>query len=538
MASKRTYDEENHQGNDDRDLHVRAKRRNADPQQVEVTNLFTVLEPLLRKVMEEVIPPMLQRYMSPCCRSCLNQRGATSGGRTLQLCFVNRLPSEIFTLANLTAKGGGPLQIELRYAESQQRVVTEVGSTMKAQICVLDGDFGFGGNEDWTAEEFDAQTKEPREGRGQLLKGDKIIELKNGVASINQNIVFTDNSCWTRSKTFRLGVKIVQSNSARADIREGRSESFKVKDNRGESYKKHDRPSLTDKVWRLKSIAKGGKLHRQLSSNGVKTVKDLLRLNTTGSLREKFGNINTWGKIIAHAKDCELDDDECYMYLATEQLTSLVFNCIYEVVEVNFYGQNCGRPLQSLNLEEKRLVERVKQEAYKNLQYLVPIETTQDDIVKTLTGTLAAPYGAPEQGLRQPFLIAPQDGSLLGFDQLRALRGKVPLNSCAGGQVVPEEAYVNDANGINGWALTQMDQFDFGSCFTPNHSNQWEQPNCAFPCGEGASCSNPSFFPNTAVDIRRSKGKSKTVWQKIRNALKWVIPHVAKSRAKHLRRQY
>ncbi|WVZ05828.1 hypothetical protein V8G54_019174 [Vigna mungo] len=71
---------------------------------------------------------------------------------------------------------------------------------------------------------------------------------------------------------------------------------------------------------------------------------------------------------------------------------------------------------------------------------------------------------------------------------------------------------------------------DVESYFTPN-PNQWEQPNFFFfPCGDnGASCSkdSPSFLPKTA-EYMASKGKDKTVWQKVRNALKRLIhPHMA-----------
>ncbi|TKY61555.1 Calmodulin-binding protein 60 G [Spatholobus suberectus] len=308
---------------------------------------------------------------------------------------------------------------------------------------------------------------QPREGKPPLLKGDPVIKLQNGVASISRNIKFTDNSCWRRTKMFRLGVKIVGSNSVRADIKEGRSNPFKVLDKRGEAYKKHDRPSVNNDVWRLRGIGKGGPIHKELSKNDVKTVKDLLRLNTTGSLREKFGNNNTWDKIIAHAKYCELDDEERYFYSTNDQSEPLILilNCIYEVVEVNFSGQNCSRSLQSLNPNEKRLVERVKQEAYNNLKDLKPTAETT---------TLAAPYGAPDQGR----------------------------------QVVPEEAYVNGANGINGLALPQTDSFDFASLFAPDYFNQLEQLNCSLLFGEGASCSN---------------GRSKKHWQKIRNAHKYCV---------------
>jgi hypothetical protein len=137
------------------------------------------------------------------------------------------LPQKNYTQSKIEAKGGGPLRIELRDAENQC-IVRDEGSSMKVQICVLQGDFE---KEDWTAEEFDKQIVIPREGKGPLLKENKVITLKDGVAYIN-NVEFTDISK-RRTEKFRLGAKIVRSNSIGSDIREGRSEPFRVLDVRG-----------------------------------------------------------------------------------------------------------------------------------------------------------------------------------------------------------------------------------------------------------------------------------------------------------------
>jgi len=143
---------------------------------------------------------------------------------------MNKLPETIFTKSPIKAEGDEPLQIELRDAENQQRVVMEEGSSTKIQLCVLYGDFE---KEDWTTEEFNTQIVPPREGKGQLLNRNEVITLKNGVAYIKKEIKFTDISK-RRTDQFRLGVKIVQSNSIGACIREGRSEPFRVLDVRGE----------------------------------------------------------------------------------------------------------------------------------------------------------------------------------------------------------------------------------------------------------------------------------------------------------------
>lgn len=50
--------------------------------------------------------------------------------------------------------------------------------------------------------------------------------------------------------------------------------------------RKSERPALNDEVWRLRNIGKAGELRKQLSQNRIKTVKDLLRWDTIGLLRE------------------------------------------------------------------------------------------------------------------------------------------------------------------------------------------------------------------------------------------------------------
>lgn len=358
----------------DKDLNVpsststkRIKHGNTEEQQKEIQHLLFpttsaarntfafYFEQRLRKVMQEEIQHKLHHYVIPSCGLTLNELANTyERRRRLQLCFMNKMPETIFTMSKIKAEGDEPLQIELRDAGNQQRIVREEGSSMKIQLCVLYGDFE---KEDWTAEEFNTQIVPPRVGKGQLLKGNKIITLRNGVADINIEIEFTDISK-RRTGQFRLGVKIVQSNSIGACIREGRSEPFKVLNVRGKAYEKRDRPSLNDKVWRLRGIRRDGTLDKQLASDGIHTIKDFLQLLITNedSLRSKIDKTGgkLWKKIIAHAKHCDVDDDGCYIYYVTEQpISSLVFNSILKVVEVTFHNQQNSRSIQSLNPQEK-----------------------------------------------------------------------------------------------------------------------------------------------------------------------------------------
>ncbi|PNX85750.1 hypothetical protein L195_g041824, partial [Trifolium pratense] len=221
------------------------------------------IEHSFRKVIRDVVPPMLDRYLAPSRGLTLNRRVNPFGTRGLQLCFKNNLPKKNYTQSKIKAEGGEPLRIELHDA-GNLHIVRDGGSSMKIRICVLQGDFG---KEDWTAEEFDKQIVIPREGKGPLLKEDKVITLKDGVAFIN-NLEFTDISK-RRTEEFRLGAKIVRSNSIGYDIREGRSEPFRVLDVRGKAYKKYNCPSMNDDLWRLRGIRKDGKLHTELASHGI-----------------------------------------------------------------------------------------------------------------------------------------------------------------------------------------------------------------------------------------------------------------------------
>ena len=43
-------------------------------------------------------------------------------------------------------------------------------------------------------------------------------------------------------------------------------------------YKKHYPPALSDEVWRLEKIGKDGPFHKRLSTAGIFTVEEFLRL--------------------------------------------------------------------------------------------------------------------------------------------------------------------------------------------------------------------------------------------------------------------
>ncbi|XP_019422716.1 PREDICTED: calmodulin-binding protein 60 G-like isoform X2 [Lupinus angustifolius] len=352
------------------------------------------VETFLRRVVREVVEHKIQDYQLPRTR-IHNQ----SGAKLFHLCFINKLPDKIFTLCNIIAEDKSPLQIALFDVSTNSIVNDGPLSSIKIEICALNGDFG---SEDWTEEEFNANVLKEREGKGLLVNGDRFITLKNGVGFITK-MTFTDNSRWLRNRKFRLGAKVMQSTSTGTNIKEGISEAFVVKDYRGESYKKHYPPALDDDIWRLAKIGKNGKIHMRLALHGIHTVKDLLQLYTINQslLHEKFGKISKKLKlaIIEHAKTCVIDDYKLYSYQTEEQPIGLIFNSIYNLMEVTFDGQNYHSP-NTLSPSEKSLVELVKQIAYKNVNNLKSIDETSLNCVRPATCLRACQSYAQDQVLQ------------------------------------------------------------------------------------------------------------------------------------------
>ncbi|XP_038891737.1 calmodulin-binding protein 60 A-like [Benincasa hispida] len=144
--------------------------------------------------------------------------------------------------------------------------------------------------------------------------------LKNGVCSV-KNLVVTDNSCWTKSKTFCLGAKITDENVLRefGMIGEAVSEPFKVYDKRGKGTRKCHRPSEKDEVWRLNGIKKQGSIHNKLSSfkeiskDGIQNVgefREALHQKGHTALKMYLGMTNSeklWNRIESHLMEGVVD---------------------------------------------------------------------------------------------------------------------------------------------------------------------------------------------------------------------------------------
>ncbi|KAF7848310.1 hypothetical protein BT93_L2107 [Corymbia citriodora subsp. variegata] len=144
--------------------------------------------------------------------------------RNWQLRLKNELSSPVFTEQKLT------IEVELVDANTGDVVKFGPESSVKLEVVVVDSDYETVGCHNWTQEDFDKSVVRPREEKGPLLVGN-VGNLNRGTGVL-RNVRFTDNSSWTRSKTFRLAVRA--SPEYRENIREAISGPITVKAKRGQ----------------------------------------------------------------------------------------------------------------------------------------------------------------------------------------------------------------------------------------------------------------------------------------------------------------
>ncbi|KAL0385040.1 UNVERIFIED_CONTAM: Calmodulin-binding protein 60 A [Sesamum radiatum] len=275
--------------------------------------------------------------------------------RSFKLQFSNAISLPVFTGTRIEGEGCTSMEVALVDIPTGQVVSSGLGSSCKVELVVLEGDFDGDDGDNWTLEDFRNNIVREREGKKPLLTGDVIFILKDGKGLVG-DASFTDNSSWTRSRTFRLGARLIDDVGG-IRIREARSEPFVVRDHRGELYKKHHPPSLSDEVWRLEKIGKDGAFHRRLSREGVNTVHDflvLLSLDPT-KLRNILGtgmSAKKWKTTVEHARTCVLDKT-LYLYNSPTSLqkNSVVFNVVGRVTGMFLNSQYV--PTDKMSEEEK-----------------------------------------------------------------------------------------------------------------------------------------------------------------------------------------
>ncbi|XXG51635.1 hypothetical protein AAC387_Pa03g0161 [Persea americana] len=239
--------------------------------------------------------------------------------RNLQLCFESRLPESFFTGKKVEGQLGELIPVKLIDRSTGHVVASGPLSSLKLDVVVLPGDFKNEDDDVRTWENFKSHVVKERKGKGPLLAGDLQVSLKEGVGYLGE-LKFTDNSSWTQSRKFKLGVKVASGFYEGIRVREAITDAFKVKDRRGISYKKHDQPALNDEVWRLKNIAKKGAFYEKLKNAGILKVEDCVwKLGTDPQgLRKILGSSMSdrmWETLVEHIKTCDRSGKD-YVYYA------------------------------------------------------------------------------------------------------------------------------------------------------------------------------------------------------------------------------
>lgn len=347
--------------------------------------LCTALEPVLRRVVnEEVERSLRHRRLRSFTRSpSLRIQAPQPEPSTLQLIFAQELSLPIFTGSKIMDKESNQFQVFLvDTSRGEDQMVPVLNpNPIKVEIVVLDGDFPSGdGNNTWTSEEFDRNIVRERTGKRPLLTGELVVTVRDGVATIG-DIEFTDNSSWIRSRKFRIAAKVAQQGSYQGvRIREAMTQAFVVKDHRGELYKKHHPPMLGDEVWRLEKIGKDGAFHKKLTSEGVKTVQDFLKMSVVdpAKLRVILGpgmSEKMWDVTIKHAKTCVMGNKS---YVFRNSNYTIFLNPICQIMKAEINGSIY--PTHNLNNINRAYLESLVRQAYVNWSTLEEIEVISNEI--------------------------------------------------------------------------------------------------------------------------------------------------------------
>ncbi|KAF1872602.1 hypothetical protein Lal_00016438 [Lupinus albus] len=241
MAPKRFFDDSNQDPNKPNDKRMRPTRPSFASVIGEVVmvknlqSLFSGLEPLLRRVVNEEVERAMRRCYQPSMTKSPSLRiQASKQASNFQLTFNKKLSLPIFTGSRILDIDGNPIHVVLVDKTSNNEMVpTSIPQVIKLELVVLDGDFPHSDKECWMSEEFNNHIVKERTGKRPLLTGELNITMRDGIAPI-EDLEFTDNSSWIRSRKFRVAVRVASESNQFVPIREGMTEAFVVKDHRGE----------------------------------------------------------------------------------------------------------------------------------------------------------------------------------------------------------------------------------------------------------------------------------------------------------------
>ncbi|XP_010483971.1 PREDICTED: calmodulin-binding protein 60 A isoform X1 [Camelina sativa] len=411
--------------------------------------LEPVLEPLIRKVVKEEVELALGKHLAGFKWIC-EQEIHPLESRNLQLKFLNNLSLPVFTSARVEGDEGQAIRVGLIDPSTGEIVSSGPASSAKLEFFVVEGYFDK--DSDWTAEDIRNNIVRERAGKKPLLSGNVFALLNDGIGVMDE-MSFTDNSSWTRSRKFRLGVRMVDQFDF-VKIREAVTESFVVRDHRGELYRKHHPPSLFDEVWRLEKIGKDGAFHKRLHWSDINTVKDFLthfHLNSS-KLRQILGtgmSSKMWEITLEHARSCVLDSSvHVYQAPGFQKKTAVVFNVVAQVLGLLVDFQYI--PAEKLSEIEKAQAEEMVTVALSHLHEV----RSYDDEISMMRNFLNVPASQTGVGIDYSGLSLT---SLDGYGLVSSLRNTA---ECSGQysddadmEVIPQGLYEDDDNL---WSCSQI----------------------------------------------------------------------------------
>ncbi|KAH0459488.1 hypothetical protein IEQ34_012302 [Dendrobium chrysotoxum] len=316
--------------------------------------------------------------------------------------FKNELPGILFTDTNFIADN---IKIDIVLVDASNNVISSGPmATAEIEIVVLNGDIHGDEDGEWTEEEFKNYVLEPRKGKGPLLIGNLPTRLCDGIGSIS-DAKFTDNSSWTKLKTFRLGVR-----GMAKEVQEGISKAFRVKDRHMKRYQKDRPPSMND--------SEKGTLHTKLVE--CNTVRDCLcycSKNCPETPRDMIGmKEGNWEKTYDHASK--------YRERPHIQLDGCVVN--HPAHDGNFFELTGSSSSQTSNV------------------------LVQPNGMSTSVQGLAAPIGLESgNSLKTTFIIS--EGVLSGTNLLDFLFGDLPEEN--GRSYLPNNFYIGSPLLLVKWLM-------------------------------------------------------------------------------------
>ncbi|KAI8018404.1 Calmodulin-binding protein 60 A [Camellia lanceoleosa] len=333
-----------------------------------------IIEPLIRRIVKEEFESMQERILTSMNQNSGNKIHC-SEPRSLQLRFLNKLSPLLLTGSQVKGENCSSVRIDLVDVITKQVVKFGPEASAKVEIVVLRVDPDKDEEHEWTREEFNLKiVKETKENES-ILTRNAFLNLKEGIGSLDE-ISFAHRARWMKKHEFRLGARIVNKFD-RTRVREAKSEPFFLEDCRNKLYKKHYPPSLTDKVWRLENIGKGGCIDKRLSKENIITVEDFLKkffIDCQG-LRDILGSAMPDKKLdvtVNHALACKLDERYLYPPPSSQQKTRIVFNAVGQVLGV--YSECHYTPIDDLSETKKADAQKLVVSAFEHWGQVVPYD--------------------------------------------------------------------------------------------------------------------------------------------------------------------